>query len=106
MPIDLENLARLNAAATPDWRQAKHVGEPRAIVSDGAMDVSLIGLDRDGMAVFGREDDAAIAVAARNALPALLAIAEAALAYTGQRPTGEEPPLMVLLRALDRLKKP
>ena len=63
-------------AATRQWRQAHHVGEPRAIYRAKYMDLSLLALDRDGMAIFAREADAAAAVNAVNRLPVYIADAE------------------------------
>lgn len=60
---------RICAAATPQWRQAHHVGEPKGIYAAATPRDSLLGLDRDGMAIFGREEDAHAAVSAVNALP-------------------------------------
>jgi hypothetical protein len=61
--------APLDAAATPDWTQAHHIDEPRAVVSLDDMNLSLLALDRDGMAIFDRVEDARFAVAARTGWP-------------------------------------
>lgn len=54
--------------------------EPRAVASARSPDTSILGLDRDGMAVFWSAGDAALVVHARAALPLLaegvLAMAE------------------------------
>ena len=60
-------------AATPAWTLALHIDEPRAIVSADDMSVSLLALDRDGMAIFDRVEDARFAVEAREIVPRLLA---------------------------------
>ena len=57
------------AAATPDWQQGHHVGEPKGLCSAQSPDESLLMLDKDGMAIFWKEADAAAAVTARNRLP-------------------------------------
>ena len=64
------------AAATPDWQQGHHVGEPKALCSARAPDDSLLMLDKDGMAIFWRVADAEAAVTARNRLPLYIADAE------------------------------
>lgn len=61
--------APLDAAASPAWVQAHHIDEPRAIVSADDMTRSLLALDRDGMAIFDRVEDARFAVAARDGWP-------------------------------------
>lgn len=63
-------------AATRDWRQGHHVGEPKAICAAATPDESLLMLDKDGMAIFWREVDARAAVNAVNRLPAYIADAE------------------------------
>lgn len=63
-------------AATPEWRQAHHVREPKGITSARDMGMSLLALDRDGMAIFDREADACAAVNAVNRLPVYIAEAE------------------------------
>lgn len=55
-------------AASSDWHQGHHVGEPRAICAASDMGMSLLGLDKDGMAIFMSEKDAAAAVTGRNRL--------------------------------------
>lgn len=60
-------------AATRDWRQGHHVGEPKAICAASDLTSSLLGLDRDGMAIFARAEDAAAAVHAVNRLPVYVA---------------------------------
>jgi len=70
-----EEIARLRAlckAATPGpWLQPLE-DERGAIVSAAEPEVSLLGLDRDRMAIFVNEADADLVVAARTAMPALL----------------------------------
>jgi len=61
--------AAILAAATPDWQQGHHVGEPKALCSAQSPDESLLMLDKDGMAIFWKEPDAAAAVTGRNRLP-------------------------------------
>lgn len=56
-------------AATQQWRQGRHVGEPKAICSASSPLDSLLSLDKDGMAVFLKEEDAEAAVACVNRLP-------------------------------------
>lgn len=68
----LAELERLEREATPNWQQATHIDEPRALVSADRPMVSLLGLDRDGMAIFEDAEDCAVAVAARNALSDLV----------------------------------
>jgi len=71
--LDLDALELLHQQATPGpWLQATHVDEPRAICAARSMRSSLLGLDRDGMAILDDEADAALIVALRNAAPALL----------------------------------
>lgn len=65
-------------AATPDWRQGHHVGEPKALCAAADPDESLLMLDKDGMAIFWKEADAVAAVHCRNRLPAYIAAAEEA----------------------------
>jgi hypothetical protein len=60
-------------AATPEWRQGHHVGEPLALCAAATPDESLLGLDKDDMAIFWRAEDAAAAVNCRNRLPAYIA---------------------------------
>lgn len=60
---------RICAAASPQWRQAHHVGEPKGIYAAAKPRDSLLGLDRDGMAIFSRVEDARAAVNAVNGLP-------------------------------------
>lgn len=52
---------------------ATHDEVPRAIVSMDDPDMSLLAIDRDGMAVFDKTNDAEGVVALVNAAPALLA---------------------------------
>lgn len=66
------HLWNLHEAATPRWLQAAHVDEPRAVCAAESPSDSILSLDADGMAVFLREEDAAVAIAARNALPQLI----------------------------------
>ena len=61
--------AAILAAATPDWQQGHHVGEPKGLCSAQSPDESLLMLDKDGMAIFWKEADAAAAVTGRNRLP-------------------------------------
>lgn len=68
---DLGALA--DAATARPWMQARHIDEPRAIVAQSRPMHSLLGLDRDGMAIVDREADAAFIVAAVNAHDALAA---------------------------------
>lgn len=63
-------------AATQEWRQGHHVGEPKAICAAATPDESLLMLDKDGMAIFWREVDARAAVNAVNRLPTYIADAE------------------------------
>lgn len=63
-------------AATPEWQQGHHVGEPKALCSKAAPLDSLLMLDKDGMAIFWHEVDAKAAVTARNRLPLYIADAE------------------------------
>ncbi len=76
-PAPLPDVAAIEAllsAATPlPWMQAHHIEEPRAIVTEARRMLSLLGNDNDGMAIVFRAEDAALIVAAVNALPALLA---------------------------------
>ncbi len=71
------NLAEIMAladAATPGpWLQAHHIGEPRALVSERDKSLSLLALDRDGMAIVDSEADARFIVAAREIVPAMAA---------------------------------
>ena len=60
-------------AATRDWRQGHHVGEPKSICAASHPNLSLLGLDCDGMAIFARAEDAAAAVHAVNRLPVYVA---------------------------------
>lgn len=60
---------RLARKATPAWTQALHIDEPRALVSADDMNRSLLGLDRDGMAIFDRAEDARFAAEARDGWP-------------------------------------
>jgi hypothetical protein len=70
----IARLRHIESKATPgEWIQGHHVGEPRAITTKAAPDTSLLAVDGDGMAIFDRAENAALAVAARNALPTLLA---------------------------------
>lgn len=73
-----DRLRALDREATPDWIQAVHVEEPRAIVSIHTTRESLLAVDADGMAIFDRPADAAVACAARNALVPLLDALDAA----------------------------
>jgi hypothetical protein len=66
-----EAKARAAAATEDPWLQGFHVGEPRAIVAAHEEDVSLLALDRDGMAVMSKAVDAAFVVAARRDVPEL-----------------------------------
>ena len=76
-PAPLPDVAAIEAllsAATPlPWMQAHHIEEPRAIVTEARRMLSLLGNDNDGMPIVFRAEDAALIVAAVNALPALLA---------------------------------
>jgi hypothetical protein len=64
-------LAAVVAEATPgSWLQPLE-DEQRAIVSSRDPDASLLGLDRDGMAIFYREEDATFVVVARSSAPTL-----------------------------------
>lgn len=66
-----------NAARTPGpWQQATHVGEPRALVAAAAPRRSLLGLDRDGMAIVDRAADAAFIAHAPEDIDALVAEVE------------------------------
>ena len=65
--------AAILAAATPDWQQGHHVGEPKGLCSAQSPDESLLMLDKDGMAIFWKEPDAVAAVHCRNRLPAYIA---------------------------------
>ncbi len=64
----IEALEELEKAATP--------GEWRKPFEDGALaherDKSLLAIDKDGMAIVNRPEDAALIAALRNAAPALL----------------------------------
>ncbi len=74
--VELDELERLHKAATPSWDRAlMFVPEGKALVSTLNRTESLLGLDVDGMAVFAKAEDAEVAVAARNALPELIAAA-------------------------------
>jgi hypothetical protein len=77
---DIAEALRLHAAATPGpWITGDHVGEPRALCAAATPDESLLGLDRDGMAiVLGSslaqgKNDAAFIAAARLLLPKMAA---------------------------------
>jgi len=65
--------ARVSAASAGPWMQAHHIDEPRAIVPRSRPNHSLLAVDRDGMAIFDRAEDAAFTVAAREDIPALVA---------------------------------
>jgi hypothetical protein len=78
---EIRALREMEKAATPDWKQALHIDEPRALVSAANPMVSLLGLDRDDMAIFDRAEDCAVAVALRNSAPALLDAAERCARY-------------------------
>ncbi len=97
-PAPLPDVAAIEAllsAATPlPWMQAHHIEEPRAIVTEARRMLSLLGNDNDGMPIVFRAEDAALIVAAVNALPALLAAlrtlaaqhaADVAAAVAGER---------------------
>lgn len=77
----MEAAAELCAGATPrPWKDGTHVGEPKALTTEASPMDSLLMLDKDGMAVFAREEDCAFTVGARTALPdALEAMAELAV---------------------------
>lgn len=62
-------MAARAAEASPEWIQAAHIGEPRAIVSAPRRMENLLGLDSDGMAIFQRAEDAHFAAAARTDVP-------------------------------------
>lgn len=79
-----------SATARP-WMQATHIEEPRAIVACARRNHSLLGIDRDGMAVFDRADDAAFVVRAVNVHDDLLAVAKAARDYLATWPAGLAP---------------
>lgn len=50
---DLDLIDKLDKEATPGpWLTGDHVGEPRALCTAGDTETSLLGLDRDGMAIF------------------------------------------------------
>lgn len=77
MMIDeLEALEK--AASEAPWLQGHHVDEPRALCASARRFDSLLAVDADGMAIVSRERDAALIAAARNALPALIAVVKAA----------------------------
>ena len=79
--LDLDRIEALVNAATPGpWRQATHVGEPRAIVAESRPMASLLALDVDGMAIVDSEADAALIVEACNAVHAMAAELRAARA--------------------------
>jgi hypothetical protein len=66
----LDELDALYAEATGGpWRQAHHVGEPRALVAAARPRDSLLALDVEGMAIVGTAPDAALIVALVNAWP-------------------------------------
>ena len=93
--LDVAAIEALLSAATPlPWMQAHHIEEPRAIVTEARRMLSLLGNDNDGMPIVFRAEDAALIVAAVNALPALLAAlrtlaaqhaADVAAAVAGER---------------------
>lgn len=68
----IEALIPAAATARP-WMQAHHIDEPRAIVASARPMHSLLGLDRDGMAIFDSEADAALVVEAVNRFDDLVA---------------------------------
>ncbi len=76
MKLDLKRLALVNEHATPDWMSGFHAGAPEALCSRSKPNESLLGLDRDGMAVFHDVRNCTAAIEARNSLPALLALIE------------------------------
>lgn len=68
----VEEARALLADATPGpWCNGDHVGEPRAICPMVSRMDSLLGLDRDGMAIVVRAADAALIAAAPRLLAAL-----------------------------------
>jgi hypothetical protein len=67
---DVEKAEKL--ATRAPWRQGHHVDEPCAIVAESDPRDSLLGLDRDGMAIFFNEHDAMLAVRGRNLLAKLI----------------------------------
>ena len=54
------------------WGTGEHVDEPRAVTKQPGGMESLLALDQDGMAIFGRAVDAAFVVDVRNGLLAAL----------------------------------
>lgn len=86
--VNIEALKAVLAEATPGpWQDGSHVQEPRAIVAADEPDTSLLGLDRDDMAIFMKKADAACCVTLHNAAPDLIAEVKAgrALAETVRR---------------------
>lgn len=70
-------VAREKAATAGEWLTGDHVGEPRALCAAATPLDSLLGLDRDGMAIVDRKEDAAFIVGARNDMADMLAKIEA-----------------------------
>lgn len=64
--------ARAEAATPGPWVQGHHVQEPRALCPRDNMFMSLLGLDKDGMAIVAEEADAAFIAHARADVPALV----------------------------------
>lgn len=79
--MDDQRMAEIRArceAATPGakgggWATGEHVGEPRALCPFPGGMHSLLALDKDGMAIFARAEDAVFAAHARKDVPELLA---------------------------------
>ena len=79
MTIPTDLIARAQAVLavaenmTPGpWLTAEHVGEPRAIVAAEKPDLTLLGLDVDGMAIVSSRRDATGIVTLRNDAPAVI----------------------------------
>lgn len=67
---------RAEKATQGPWLQGHHVGEPKALVAAASPTESLLGLDRDDMAIVAEAHDAAFIAAARTDVPALAADVE------------------------------
>jgi len=66
-PTDLHALRRIESAMTPaPWQQALHIREPCALTTEADPHRSLLAVDRDGMGILDRKEDAAGIVALRN----------------------------------------
>ncbi len=97
----------LEAATKGPWAKPFDDGALEGPTCSPGVRMSLLGLDRDGMAIFDRVEDCALVVALVNAAPRLLAAAERvgkAQANANQRAASAESRVAALEAELGRVR--